>query len=100
MRDLKHLREPLSLRDDLVGFGTIGLLLLALWLSSCQTVCPVPPVNLPEVERTRVALVQLYDWNDDGCVTEEHDTPALDALFKARGGNAFNAYRVVLGQCK
>ena len=89
MRDLKQRREPLSLKDDVAGFGTIAaLLLLALWLSGCQT------------PAARTALINLYDWNDDGCVTETGDAQARDAMFKARGGAGWNAWRVILGQCE
>jgi len=95
-RDLKHLREAYSLKDDVVGFGTIALLLLAIWLASCERVCPAP---LADYTLQRNALIALYDQNGDHCVSESEDVLARDAIIAARGAVVgFNGWRGALGQ--
>lgn len=68
------------------------------WLACASAECPDCPI-LPNYTKERGALIDLYDWNADGCVREAEDMPAHDALFGVRGGTAFNSWRIILGQC-
>ena len=50
--------------------------------------------------RERTALIDLYDWNNDGCVTELDDVQARDVIADVRGGHGLNGWRVIVGQCE
>lgn len=58
--------------------------------------CPEPS---PDFTPQKNALVALYDWNQDGCVTDPEDLPARKALVQVRGAAAVNGWTRALGNC-
>lgn len=83
-------------RDDALGFALVVALGFSALMASCDRAdCPEPPQTYEEQKN---ALVGLYDWNSDGCVRGEDDSPALDAISKARGtATALNGWAHALG---